>query len=223
MQDFSSRYKLSMLRMYTYRTMVCYTVGFFLIFISWFVLVWSELSFTLFHFFVSVFFLHIHIFLILLCFVFFPHPRPPSSPVNTSSGSETSSVSSSATADERRRWRTDMSPEQQWSHGGTTVRVGRELNTTPTGGWGGVEDRARGKLLFVPSELVLLQCCHGNMLTGLYGYSNMASSWSARSSNMLPMSSRMLTVVFCSATELEGEREVQSHRPRWRQEVTECL
>lgn len=40
-------------------------------------------------------------------------------------------------------------------------------------------------------------------VTGFHGYSNMASSWSAKSSNMLPMSSRMLTVVFCSATELK--------------------
>lgn len=40
-------------------------------------------------------------------------------------------------------------------------------------------------------------------VTGFHGYSSMASSWSAKSSNMLPMSSRMLTVVFCSATELK--------------------
>lgn len=40
-------------------------------------------------------------------------------------------------------------------------------------------------------------------VTGFHGYSNMASSWSAKSSNMLPISSRMLTVVFCSATELK--------------------
>lgn len=40
-------------------------------------------------------------------------------------------------------------------------------------------------------------------VTAFHGYSNMASSWSAKSSNMLPMSSRMLTVVFCSATELK--------------------
>lgn len=36
-------------------------------------------------------------------------------------------------------------------------------------------------------------------------HSNMASSWSARSSNMLPMSSRMLTVLLDSAVELDGK------------------
>lgn len=49
------------------------------------------------------------------------------------------------------------------------------------------------------------------MVTGFCGYSNMASSWSARSSNMLPMSSRMLTVVFCSATELNTHTESQHY------------
>lgn len=48
-------------------------------------------------------------------------------------------------------------------------------------------------------------CFHCSIapVTAFHGYSNMASSWSAKSSNMLPMSSRMLTVVFCSATELK--------------------
>lgn len=45
--------------------------------------------------------------------------------------------------------------------------------------------------------------CSIALVMGFHGYSNMASSWSAKSSNMLPMSSRMLTVVFCSATELK--------------------
>ena len=63
-------------------------------------------------------------------------------------------------------------------------------------------EKERGVLPIVPSESLLMQRCCGDRLTGFYDYSNMASSWSARSSNMLPMSSRMLTVVFCSATEL---------------------
>lgn len=45
--------------------------------------------------------------------------------------------------------------------------------------------------------------CSVAAVTAFRGYSSMASSWSAKSSNMLPMSSRMLTVVFCSATELK--------------------
>lgn len=80
------------------------------------------------------------------------------------------------------------------------------------GGWARKEEKDKlkrretesegGVLPIVPSESLLMQCCHGDTVTGYHFYSNMASSWSARSSNMLPMSSSMLTVVFCSATEL---------------------
>lgn len=57
-------------------------------------------------------------------------------------------------------------------------------------------EKERGVLPIVPSESLLMQRCRGDRLTGLYGYSNMASSWSARSSNMLPMSSRIFPAAF---------------------------
>lgn len=56
----------------------------------------------------------------------------------------------------------------------------------------------------------VLRCCRGDGRTVCaHVYSSMASSWSARSSNMLPMSSRMLPVLFCSTTELHTKHRAQ--------------
>jgi len=59
----------------------------------------------------------------------------------------------------------------------------------------------------VHTEKMKLECFTGPKESNIFFHfqSNMASNWSARSSNMLPMSSRMLTVLLLSTMELKRQ------------------